>query len=29
VHPNPYHLPWLRGVTKYSMPMLSLHDQGG
>ena len=28
VHPNPYHLPWLRGVTRYSMPMLSLHDQG-
>ncbi len=23
---NPYHLPW---VTRYSMPMLSPHDQGG
>jgi len=22
---NPYHLPW---VTRYSMPMLSPHDQG-
>jgi hypothetical protein len=25
VHPNPYHLPW---VTRYSMSMLSPHDQG-